>query len=53
MNQSGRPWDGEPDDTAADDAPDPWFRPVWDDSDEPDDTPPGPLLRPPTPAPVI
>ena len=54
MNQAGRPWDSEPDDAAEDDAPDPWFRPVWADGDEADDTPPGvrpgPLPRTATPA---
>ena len=52
MNQWQKPWDTGPDD--APDDPDPWFRPVWADTDEPDDeTPPSrtprhaPLPRPP------
>ena len=40
-----------PDDAAADNEPDPWFRPVWDDGDDPDDdTPPG-FAPKPTPLP--
>jgi hypothetical protein len=40
MNQSDRSWDDAAPETAADE-PDPWFRPVWEDTDEPDaDTPP-------------
>ena len=46
MNQLGRSWESELDDTAADDAPDPWFRPVWEDSDDVESTPPG--VRPST-----
>jgi len=55
MNQSRRHWDDNVEEDPAEDAPDPWFRPVWEDTDEPDDdTPPHarPLPARPNPAPV-
>jgi hypothetical protein len=40
MNQAGKDWDDTAEDEAAE-APDPWFRPVWEDlEDETDCTPP-------------
>jgi hypothetical protein len=41
MNQSRRNWEEDTEESSSDDAPDPWFQPVWEDTDEPDDdTPP-------------